>query len=132
MSAVWPIQVALATRLTGNAPLMARVTGIHDGRAPEGAVLPYVVISEPSEEDWGTLGKAGNATTFYLHVWSATRGSSKEVNEIGNLLEAAMAAALTVTGQSGAITRREFREVFVEDDGTRHLVLRYGFRTAEA
>lgn len=132
MSALWPLQKAVASRLQADAALMARVTGIHDGRAPEAEPMPYIVIGEPTEIPFDTLGRAGYQPTLTIHVWSAQRGTSQEVNEIVALMDAALAAPLTLDGHTEARLRPEFRTVLVEDNGNRHAPVRYRAYTMEA
>lgn len=131
MSALWPLQKALATRLKANAPLMARVSGVHDGEAPQGAALPYIVIGGPTEFPSGVLGPQGFSDTLTVHIWSGYQGR-KEALEIAALMDAALVEPLTLEGHTAARLRPEFRTVLVEDDGVRHAPVRYRILTFEA
>lgn len=126
MSAIWPVQQALAARLKADAALMARVTGVFDGQAPQAVALPFVVIGEPAEVPGDAFGDAFD-TSFLLHVWSATTGSSREAHEIAALIDAALAAPLAVPGYGDVSAREESRNLLTEEDGTRHLALRLRF-----
>lgn len=124
MSALWPIQKAAVARLKGNAAFMARVTGVHDGQAPQGATMPYVVIGEPTETSSRTLERAGWVDTLTMHIFSAYAGR-KEALEIATLMDAALAAPLALDGHTSARLKPEFRTVLVEEGGVRHAPIRY-------
>lgn len=132
MSALWPIQKALVAQMVANTSLAAAVTGIYDGMAPEDTAMPYVVVGEPSEDSFDALGTHGYNATFVIHVWSNQRGTSREAFLIGDLVDAALAPRLTIAGHGSGITRKGEREMLIEDDGTRHLAIRYLFRAMEA
>jgi hypothetical protein len=126
VSALWPVQVALAARLNAWPALVARGVRFHDGQAPQGVPMPYGVIGEPTEEPGDVLG-AGYDSTFSLHVWSAKSGSSREAYEIAADMDAALAAPLAVTGFGTVTSKLDLRNLFIEDDGARHLWARYRF-----
>lgn len=133
MSVLLPLQAALSARLTGDAPLMARVTAVYDGQAPQSTpespvVLPYVVIGEPTEVPQRPLERAGWSATLTLHVWSNYPGR-REALEIADLMDAALAAPLALTGHTSARLKPEFRTVLVEADGVRHAPVRYRILT---
>ena len=69
----WALQKAVFTALTGEAELMAAVTGIYD-RVPVGTAYPYVTIGEATAADWSTKTSTGQNHTLTLHAWSRAPG----------------------------------------------------------
>lgn len=131
MSALLALQAALVGRLVADAPLMAVATGVYDGRAPQGATLPYVVVGEPTEIPSGNLGPQGWNDTIAVHIWSGYAGR-KEALEILELMDTALAAPLVLSGHTTARLRREFVTALVEETGVRHVPIRYRILTFEA
>jgi hypothetical protein len=126
MIATIDLQRAVVARLRGNAPLMARVTGIWDGLAPQGTAMPYVVIGEPDEDEAMVMGR-GYELTVSLHVWSGTTGSSREAQEVARLIALALREPVEVPGYTDAALRPDSpATVLVEEDGLRHAWMRYG------
>ncbi len=126
-----PVQAfvdGLRTLLTGDATLMALITGVH-GHVPEGSRqdYPFVVLGRRSATgDIGAMQVAGNRIAIQVDVFHG-RNPDAATNVIGPgpvhailsrisvLLER---QAVTVTGYTlivGSVTR-EFEEVFDEPD----------------
>ena len=129
MTALLPLQAAIVTALKAHAPLMAVVTGIHDGQAPQGAAAPYIVVGSATEVPGPTFGRAWS-DTLTLHIWSDYAGR-KEALEILDLMDAALASVLVISGHTSAKLRREFAEVLIDPDGLRHVPARYRVTTWE-
>ena len=125
MSALWPIQVATATRLNTWPAFAQRGFRFHDGRPPQGTPTPYGVIDSPDEEPADVLG-VGHRATLMLHIFSNTPGSSREAQQLADEAEKAMRQPLAIAGLNTA-TRKEFRDLLIEADGVRHAAIRYGF-----
>ena len=68
-----PLQAALYARLTGDAALMADISGVYDGPR-EGTAYPYVVLGEVIETADNALGQFGSESLVTLHVWSRAQG----------------------------------------------------------
>lgn len=125
MSALWPLQKALSARWKADAALMARLPGgIHDGAAPEGTAVPYLVIGEPTETPVEAFGASGYSDTITAHVFSEYKGR-KEALEIVELMNSALTTPLALDGHTSARLRQEFLTVLVEEDGIRHAPVRY-------
>lgn len=124
-SALPQLQAALYSRLTGDATVMARVTGIFDA-VPQGQTFPYVVLSNDTSADDSTKTYAQEDITKTIDVWSRYNGK-KEAQEIMSLvLDSITQLPLVFTGGfSAQFTRLELMETLIDDDGvTRHGILR--------
>jgi hypothetical protein len=115
--------------LTGDAPYMALVDAVYDGRAPQGATFPYTVIGATTEVDEGDLDGEGWGLTLTLHDWSEYAGK-KECQQIREARDALLHRThLTVAGFGEVHVFREFAEILVdasEPDGPlRHGITRY-------
>jgi hypothetical protein len=126
-SAVWSIQAALVARLKATAGVTSLVSSrIYDGRAPEGAPKPYIVVGESVEEPQNAFAQVGVADTLTCHVFSKSpENNRREVVEIVAAMDAALASPLTLEDWGTASCRPEFLTVVIEEDGTRHAPRRY-------
>lgn len=79
----------LYAALTGNAALMAKVTGIFDGLAPESQAGPFIVMGELQELPGRTMDEEERKCLVTFHVWSDYRGR-KELFQVAELLDKAM------------------------------------------
>lgn len=126
MTALWPLQVAVAARLKATAAVTALVgTRIYDGLAPPQAALPYVIIGEGTSAPRDALGTRGVSETLTCHIFSATPGSRSQAMAILDAMNDALLPALTVTGWGTTRLRPEFTTALVEEDGRRHVPVRY-------
>jgi hypothetical protein len=126
----WAVQVALAARWLGWAPLAALVGDrIYDGRAPDGAEKPYIVIDSPTEVPQGTFGRDGANSTLSAHVHSDFDGA-EEIAAVMKEMFAALAEPLVLDGHTRARLRRDFATVLVEGD-SRHAPVRFRALTME-
>ena len=125
MTALWPVQVAAVTRWKAD-PGVAALVGdrIFDGEAEDGAAMPYVVVGDHTERPQHTLEREGWSATLTAHVFSAYRGS-REALAIVAALGAAVKEPLTLEPFGAARLRRDFLDLQVEDDHTRHALVRY-------
>jgi hypothetical protein len=125
MSVLWPIHVALITRLKSDWVLSQLVDGrIYDGVAPQHTPTPYIVVGDPTEEERDPLGRRAYEDTAEVHTWSSYQGR-KEATQIMAAVSAALHAPLVIDGHKATRLRRDFAGVVVEDDGTRHGVQRF-------
>lgn len=129
-TALWPLQQALFQRLTEDAALMARITGVHDEVAEE-TPLPYITLGEDTVSDYSTKTFDGEDITHTLHVWSGYKGK-KEAKEILDLaLQAIIASPLALAGDFQLEdARREMLEVFKDEDAY-HGVMRLRFKITQ-
>ena len=121
----WELQEAIYTALTGDAPLMAMITGVHD-HVPQETAFPYITIGASTAREWGAAGVEGIEATLTIHVWSRTRGH-KEAKQITAEIHRIMHDAdLSVTGHALINLRFEFGETMLDADGvTYHGITRY-------
>lgn len=118
--ALFELQKVVYTALSGNAPLMAKITGVFD-EADENAALPIVVVGDGTSLENSTKTEVGQDTTLTLHAWSEA-GGRMEVKEIMSLVfDALEGASLTLSGHSLVLLRFEFSEDFREVEGKRNL-----------
>lgn len=126
-STMGPVQRALYGVLTGDATLMALITGVYDF-VPEPAPFPYIAIGDATEIPDNRHGGFGRQTTVTLHVWTRNRGHSEGL-AIGDRVTALLDhQPLTVVGQHHVVTRFEFSQTLTDPEppgDIRHLVLRY-------
>jgi len=77
-SAMEAIAEAVGLKLTGDAPLMALITGVFDFRGiPANQAFPYVTIGEETETDDSTFDTLGYEDTLMLHIWSIQPGAQE-------------------------------------------------------
>lgn len=94
-----PLQKAVYTALTGNAPLMAQVTAVWD-EPDENAPLPIVAIGEATTVDNSSKTTDGQIHTLSLHVWSGEHGKMELKNIMGLVYDALNGASLTLDGHT--------------------------------
>lgn len=145
-TAAWPLQVALATALAEDAPLVALLTvpGLHNGVAPEGTPLTtgsvaggdyrdgYVILGEPTEGRFDALMQPGNDGTLALHVYTADESNATALAIYARLVAVLDGVPLALTGHAmlrGAVT---LERAFRDPAGGRHLVARYRALTRAA
>jgi hypothetical protein len=128
-----PVQQALYDRLTGDAVLMATLTGVYD-YTPEEDNYPFLVIGEATETPDNRHGGFGRQTLVTLHVWSKYRGYTQALT-IGARVTALLDhQPLTITGLDHIVTRFEFSQTLTDPEPTgdiRHLVLQYRIVTEQ-
>ena len=128
----WELQQAIFTALTGDAPLMAMISGVHD-HVPQDAAFPYVTMGESTAVAYGAVGIVGLDTTLTLHVWSRSRGRKELKQVMAEMHRILHDADLTVTGHNLVWLRFEFLQTLLDADGaTYHGIARYNAITHEA
>lgn len=85
------VQTALYAALSGDAALMAAVTGVFDGVRP-GQALPYVTIGPDMVTDAGFKGGDARDHRLSVTVWEAGPGAAR-AKAIMALCEGALAGA---------------------------------------
>ncbi len=121
----WELQEAIYTALTGDAPLMAMISGVHD-HVPQDTAFPYITIGASTAREWGAAAVDGVESTLILHVWSRSRGR-KEVKQITAEIHRVLHDAdLTVTGHGLIWLRFEQSRSLLDADGaTYHGIVRF-------
>jgi len=122
-SSLGAFQVALYERLSADANLSAKVTGVFDF-VPEGQAYPYVTLGQDTATGDDTFTTVGQQVTTTLHTWSQYKGYS-EVKSIHALILQAMTTPLVVSAWTCALLMVDMEHVIPDPDGiTRHGVLR--------
>lgn len=125
VDATLPMQQAVFTALTGNAELMAMLTGLFDN-VPQKHPFPYVTMGDQTVTDWDSHTFDGANSTLTIHTWA--RGASRKpcleiMSKIYSILHN---GPLTVPGFSVVVCRFEFGESSLDPDGqTYHGVQRF-------
>ena len=88
------LQRALHAALTGDAGVMALLTGIFDA-VPPGTRLPYAVIGADVVTDWSHKSGTGHEHRFQVALWDEAAGSAR-------LKQAMAAVEAAVVGLEGA------------------------------
>ncbi len=128
-TAILSLQTAIYNRLSNDAQLAAKITGVYDA-VDENTVFPYLTVGNgDTVNNWSTSTWYGEELTHTLHVWSRYKGK-KEAVEIMNLIINALSQPLSIDGGFLVeFTQLEFMEVLSDpDDITRHGVMRYRFK----
>lgn len=74
--------------ITGNVPLMAKITGVYDG-IPDNQQPPYILIGTVQVLPGRLYSGEEKAWAVDLHIWSAYKGS-KEIWEIADIVSRGM------------------------------------------
>ena len=112
----YPLQSAIYSALTGDATLMALITGVFD-RPPQGTAFPYITLGESFGRDLSTLATVGMEHHFTLHVWSREGGRKQAAQIMERLHTLLHQVILTVTGQTMVTMSFVSSTIMLEDDG---------------
>lgn len=132
------LQSAIHGRLTGDAALMALVTGVYDA-VPPGTSVPYVVIGEFTESENRAFDRGGHSLTATLHIYDqdgvafsgvAARGAKRSFNVLSEVIAALETLPITaVAGHALIECTYEFGTPLKEDDAAggfyRHIPARF-------
>ncbi|MFC8442665.1 DUF3168 domain-containing protein [Streptomyces griseoincarnatus] len=130
-SAMRPVQAAVYARLTGDATLMALITGVFDFVLDD---YPYIVIGEATEVPDNRHGGFGRQTVITLHVWTQAEGHGPGLAIADRVTELLDHQPLTITGLDWVATRFEFSQTLTDPEppgNIRHVVLRYRIVTEQ-
>lgn len=104
VSSIAPVKQALVQTLRANGALKAAVNGIHEGVAPQGTNMPYVVYSvayAPLEYDWTNVMQLAG---FDIFVYAENSVDAGNIDQL--VFDTLQDAALSVTGQTTLFCRR--------------------------
>ena len=125
---LYQTQQAIYDALTGDAELMAVITGVYD-HVDQGTSYPYVVIGEDGASEWDTDTEQGAESILTIHTWSRERGrlQTKQIQEL--IYEILHRQDLIIGDAIFYSLFWEFSDSFVDPDGeTRHGVMRFRLR----
>jgi hypothetical protein len=121
------LQKAIYARLTGNAPLMAKLTGVFDF-VPDNQTYPFIQLGEMDFGAWDTHTFDGFDGTITINLWarpgSRGRASLHDIqNDIYNLLHKWIP---TISGFTAVSMRYDFSNIIVDPDAvTYHGIQRF-------
>jgi len=116
------LQAAVYGALTGDAPLMALVTGVYADPQqvadPESdATFPYVTIGEDVGTAWDTTTDFGSSASVIVDAWSRSHNFT-EAKNIGDAIHTALHhQPLTISGADHVMTMVESVTVTRDPDG---------------
>jgi Protein of unknown function (DUF3168) len=111
MDASLALQRALHAALTGDAAVMAAVTGVYDA-VPPGAVTPYLTIGADIVTDWSSKTAAGREHRFAVTVWDDAAGAARLKSVMGEVERVVAGMPGAMEGQ--ALVGVRFLRGFVE------------------
>ncbi|MFQ5347368.1 MAG: DUF3168 domain-containing protein [Rhodothalassiaceae bacterium] len=118
------LQQAIFARLSGDAGLMAAVSGIFD-HVPANATLPYLRLAAAAASDWSTKSFSGQRHRIAVQIFSEARGDS-EAKTLADLVHALLdGASLTLAGHQLVRLGFESLQMLREPDGIRQALLRF-------
>lgn len=122
---LWKAQKAVYSELTGDATLLAMVSGIFD-EPPQASAFPYITIGEGTETPQDTFGKQGKDNVLTTHVWSRYNGF-KEIGLIVERMNLTLdSATLSIAGYTTVHVTHSASRLFRDPDGeTRHGIIEY-------
>ncbi|MCM3425558.1 DUF3168 domain-containing protein [Bacillus paralicheniformis] len=123
--AIWELQKALYDRLSTDAALNEKITGVYDNPNKD-TPFPYVVIGEDTSTPFETKTSFGENITTVIHAWSRAPDGKREAKEILSLvLQALSKAPLEIEGFTFLDMRLQNAAVITDIDGiTQHGILR--------
>lgn len=120
------IQKALYAILTGNADLMALITGVFD-HVPQNQAFPYITFGTRTETRLDSMGTWGKDTTFEINIWTQAAGF-KQTEDILEKVNTVIGdyPSLAVTGWTTICCRFENAVTMEDPDGeTKRIAARY-------
>jgi hypothetical protein len=124
----WPLQQAVFAALSADAGVKALIGDpprLFD-KPPGDAQLPYVLIGDGTEEDWGTATDTGAEHVLTIHVWSRAGGRKEARAILAAIYNVLHEASLTLDDFHLVNLRFVLSQVLVEADAlTYHGIARY-------
>jgi hypothetical protein len=121
------LQKQIYAKLTGNAPLMAKLTGVYDF-VPDNKTYPYLQIGEADYTPWNTKTFQGFDGSLTINLWHrpGSRGRAPLhdiMHDVYNLLHN---SSLTIANSTVVLLQMEFSNIIVDPDAvTYHGVQRF-------
>lgn len=119
-------QKAIYNALTGDATLMAKVSGVYDN-VLENTAFPYVTVGEETGIDFSSCTNKGIQYTLTLHSWSRSRGRTEIKGIMSDVFRILHQASLTLTnGFTCVLIMLDYEEITQDPDGvTYHGIQRF-------
>ncbi|WTW96605.1 DUF3168 domain-containing protein [Streptomycetaceae bacterium NBC_01309] len=128
-----PLHRAVYARLTGDAELMAVVTGVWD-HIPEDAECPFIQLGEVVETPDNRHGGFGRQSVLTLHTWSKYRGYGEARAIVAHQVRLLDHQPLTIAGHHHIATRYEFAQLLTDPEppgDLRHGITRFRIVTEQ-
>lgn len=126
-SAAGALQVALVAALEADSvlgALLATPTSIFSQRAPQDAVMPYLVVGSSIEVPAPAFGRERLVNDETIHIWSGKQ-DKLEVLEIYKELARVLGARLTVTGFTATRGRTRLVGTMTDPGDATHGIVQY-------
>lgn len=126
---LWGLQLAVHARLSGDATLRGKVSGVYDDVAEKSA-FPYVVVGEATSSPRGAHDRFGARSTVTLHVWSTYRGFKEALGVVDELIRLLDHQPLTIQDHHTVAVRLQQTVTMRDPDAdVRHAVVRFAVET---
>ncbi len=113
------LSTAIFGKLSGSALASHIADRLFKGRAPEGAVYPYIVYLIVSNAPEKTFTEHHERTTIQFSLFSSASGSTEVEDMYEDLIALYDECSLTITSQTLIWMRRENATLMVEDHITK-------------
>lgn len=124
-TALWPLQQALFTTISGDAELMSIATGVYDA-VLEDLKFPYVTIGSPTTLNTTTRTSFAEEISVTIHTWSVA-GGKRESYQLLNAIHSAIGKGLPIGGSFSllAVSRPELQVIDDVDPRIKHGLARF-------
>jgi hypothetical protein len=113
--------------LTGDATLMAKITGVYDF-VPDNTAYPFIQIGEVDFSDWGTQTFDGFEGVITINLWHrpGSRGRAPLHDIMHDIHRILHKNTFSIPGFTVALMRYDFSNIIVDPDAvTYHGVTRF-------
>lgn len=121
------LQKQVYSKLTGNAPLMAKLSGVFDF-VPQTQAYPFVQIGEAEFSPWNTKTFNGFDGSLTINLWHrpGSRGRAPLHDIMHDIYDLLHNAAVSITGVTVVLLQFEISNIIVDPDSvTYHGVQRF-------
>ena len=114
------------TKFNADATLSGSVTGLYLTRAPQNTAFPYMTFSlVANDPGWVFSGKAMEDALIQFSIFTQSRSAVSACTIYGYLTSCFDWAALTVSGHTCVMLKREVSGLTQEDEKTWHYSVQY-------
>lgn len=97
--AIWQTQKAVYAKLKADSGLMAIISDVYE-YVPQGAVFPYVVITDIDSRPWFASSARGENISMEISVFSKERGNKNIIDIAAKVIAALHNTSFSITGHS--------------------------------
>lgn len=94
---VWELQKSLYSALSGDATLMAMISGVFS-HVPQDTAFPYIKFDNISAKDWSTKSNIGIQASLPIFVFSQALGDKEVLNIMAEVKRILDDARLSMSG----------------------------------